>query len=102
MLAIRKSLYDFYNLKQAKGQSVHEYFVTFTNMVNMLETVGAGIGQDKGAISYALSVAGVTQAEAMAEQCSDATTAAKEQFLALSFLMGSDRDRFKGLINAHQ
>lgn len=78
VLAIRKLLHDFYKLKQGKGHSVHECFATFTNMVKELETMGAGIGLDKGTVSYGLGVAGVTHAEAMGEQCSAASADAKE------------------------
>lgn len=96
-VAARKSMYHFYQLMQGKGQSVQQYLETFQNMVEVLDTIGCNV-ETNGLVEMVLKDTNLTLQTANEEQKLAARKTAKQWYLAISFLLGANQQRFGGLI----
>ena len=78
--------------------TVGEYYDQFKNQTDVLEHIGAGIGDDEAIMKQVLRSQGIDIDEATEAQEEAAETEGTQWYLALAFLMGSDRSRFGRLL----
>jgi hypothetical protein len=98
-LSIHTTRRHFYNiLKQEKYVSNNDYLDMFANSTNVIEHIGGIIGQEPTLLKIELDKVGVTATTASDEEMADATNAAKQQYLAIAHLAGSDRPRYGKLL----
>lgn len=101
--AIHAAKRRFYTFSQQK-LTCREYFERFKNIVEVIESNGARIGDDDHLMQSYLTekylnfVPPVTIANAPRVVLTVAWKAAKEQYLATAFLLGADRNRYGLLI----
>ena len=78
--------------------TVGEYYEQFKNQTDVLDHIGAGIGNDEAIMKQVLRNQGINVDEATDTQEEDAETEGTQWYLALAFLMGSNRSRFRRLL----
>ena len=96
-LSIHLAKRHFFLLSQGRN-TVGEYYDQFKNQTDVLEHIGAGIGEDEAIMKQVLRSQGIDIDEAMEAQEEAAETEGTKWYLALAFLMGSDRSRFGRLL----
>ena len=96
-LSIHLSKRHFFLLSQGRN-TVGEYYDQFKNQTDVLEHIGAGIGNDEAIMKQVLRSQGIDIDEATEAQEEAAETEGTQWYLVLAFLMGSDRSRFGRLL----
>ena len=96
-LSIQLAKQQFFVLFQGHN-TVGEYYDQFKNQTHILSHIGAGIGDDMAIMRQVLCSQGINVDEATDAQEEAAETEGTQWYLALAFLMGSDRSRFGRLL----
>ena len=96
-LSIHLAKWQFFLLSQGRN-TVGEYYEQFKNQTDVLDHIGAGIGDDNAIIKQVLRSQGINIDDATEAQEEAAEIQGIEWYLALAFLMGSDRSRFGRLL----
>ena len=96
-LSIHLAKQQFFLLSQGRN-TVGKYYEQFKNQTDILNHIGAGIGDDEAIMKQVLRSQGINVNEAMDAQEEAAETEGTQWYLALAFLMGSDRSRFGRLL----
>ena len=96
-LSIHLAKRQFFLLSQGRN-TVGEYYEQFKNQTDVLDHIGAGIGDDDAITKQVLRSQGITIDDATEAQEEAAEIQGIEWYLALAFLMGSDRSRFGRLL----
>ena len=96
-LSIHLAKRQFFLLSQGRN-TVGEYYEQFKNQTDVLDHIGAGIGDDDAITRQVLRSQGINIEEATEAQEEAAEIQGIEWYLALAFLMGSDRSRFGRLL----
>ena len=78
--------------------STQVYLEKFQNFVEVIEHCGGSIGTDLGAVEQVLDELSLTRDTATQDEITAAVESAKERYLAVAFILGSDRSRFSGVI----
>ena len=96
-LSIHLAKRQFFLLSQGRN-TVGEYYEQFKNQTDVLDHIGAGIGDDDAITKQVLWSQGINIDDATEAQKDAAEIQGIEWYLALAFLMGSDRSRFGRLL----
>ena len=96
-LSIHLAKRQFFLLSQGRN-TVGEYYEQFKNQTDVLDHIGAGIGDDDAITKQVLRSQGINTDDATEAQEDAAEIQGIEWYLALAFLMGSDRSRFGRLL----
>ena len=96
-LSIHLAKRHFFLLSQGRN-TVGEYYNQFKNQTDVLEHIGAGIGDDEAIMKQVLRSQGIDVDEATEAEEEAAETEGTQWYLALAFLMGSDRSWFGRLL----
>ena len=96
-LSIHLAKRQFFLLPQGRN-TVGEYYEQFKNRTDVLDHIGAGIGDDDAITKQVLRSQGINVDNATEAQEEAAEIQGIEWYLALAFLMGSDRSRFGRLL----
>ena len=96
-VAMHLSKRKFYSLAQGSLDTV-EYYEKFENVISVLESNGGEIGGDQALIQSQLASLGLSVTSASDAERKAARQAARQQYLAVAFLMGADRNRYGLLI----
>lgn len=78
--------------------STATYFEKFNNLVDVLEANGCGIGNDQGLIENELKGMNMNTLIATDHELKGAHKTARDKYLAITFLNGSNKNRFGHLI----
>ena len=92
-LSIHLAKRQFFLLSQGRN-TVDEYYEQFKNQTDVLSHIGAGIGDDDAIIKQVLHSQGINIDDTTDEQEEATELAGIQKYLALAFLMGSDRNRY--------
>ena len=65
----------------------------FQNFVEVIEHCGGSIGTDLGAVEQVLGELSLTRDTATQDEITAAVESAKERYLAVAFILGSERSR---------
>ena len=90
VLSVHLAKQQFYLLKPEKNVMVVDYYEQFNNILKVIKTCGANLGEDDGITQKVLESQGIDPNGATAEQEEQAEELGKEWYFALAFLMGSD------------
>ena len=96
-LSIHLAKRQFFLLSQGHN-TVGEYYDQFKNQTDVLSHIGAGIGDDTAIMKQVLRSQDINVDEATDVQAEAAVTEGIQWYLALAFLMGSDRSWFGHLL----
>ena len=96
-LSIHLAKRQFFLLSQGRN-TIGEYYDQFKNQTDVLEHIDAGIGDDAAIMKQVLRNQGIEVDAATEAEEEAAETEGKRWYLALAFLMGSDRSRFGRLL----
>ena len=96
-LSIHLAKRQFFSFSQGRN-TVREYYEQFKNQTDVLDHIGAGIGDDDAITKQVLRTQGINIEEATEAQEEAAEIQGTEWYLALAFLMGSDQSRFGRLL----
>ena len=96
-LSIHLAKQQLFLLSQGRN-TVGEYYEQFKNQTDVLDHIGGGIGDDDAITRQVLRSQGIDTDEATEAQEEAAEIQGIEWYLALAFLMGSDRTRFGHLL----
>ena len=96
-LSIHLAKRQFYLLSQGRN-TVGEYYEQFKNQTDVLDHIGAGIGDDNAITKQVLQSQGINIDDETEAQEEAAEIQGIEWDLALAFLMGSDQSRFGRLL----
>ena len=96
-LSIHLAKRQFSLLSQGRN-TVGEYYEQFKNQTNVLTHIRAGIGDDEAIMNQVLQSQGIDINDASDVQQETAETEGIQWYLALAFLMGSDRSCFGRLL----
>ena len=96
-LTIHLAKRQFFLLSQGHN-TVGEYYEQFKNQTDVLSHIGAGIGDDEGIMKQVLRSQGININDATDEQEEAAELEGIQWYLALAFLMGSNRNRYGRLL----
>ena len=101
-ISIHISKRKLYVLSQQEHMSNHYYFQKFKNTVDVLEANGGSIGDDPLLINQILQRTRprATMETASRTMINEAKEEAKQEYLAVAFLMGADRSRYGLLIQS--
>ena len=86
------------NYKQSKQTSNHEYYEKFKDSVATAERLCSDIGLHASRIAYILNHIAVNPDVLTAVERATACNTTKDEYLAICFLMNSDKRRYGGLI----
>ena len=96
-LSIHLAKRQFFLLSQGRN-TIGEYYDQFKNQTDVLSHIGAAIGDDTAIMKQVLRSRDINVDEATDVQEESAATEGIQWYLALAFLMGSDRSRFGRLL----
>ena len=96
-LSIHLAKRQFFLLSQGRN-TVGECYEQFKNQTDVLSHIGAGIGDDEAIMKQVLRSQGININNATDKQEEAAELEGIQWFLALAFLMGSDRNRYGRLL----
>ena len=99
--ALHEAKRRFYSFKQERTVTCSAYLEKFQNMLQVIETVGGVIGKEPGLIELELEDMRppvLPKENARPEQKALAILRARDKYLAMMFLMNSDRNRYGKLI----
>jgi hypothetical protein len=88
----------FYTSQQDKNSNIQDYYQRFKNHIEVVEHCGGSLGGHDAVINKSLEAMSLTRANASVIQLKAATAAAREEYLACAFLLGSDRKRYEKLV----
>jgi hypothetical protein len=97
-LALHKIMRDFYSLSQGKHCPNQEYYDEFNSLVNTAEDSGATIGIHPAGVNEVLPTLAANSDNPTMDKQASAIKAAGERYLAVAFLLGSDRVRYGTLV----
>jgi hypothetical protein len=97
--ALCQVMKDFYSISQGKHPSNQEYYDEFNSLVLTGEECGATIGAHPGAINNILVDTAVNARSPTTNKHKKATKTATDRYLAVAFLLSSDRICYKMIIN---
>jgi hypothetical protein len=97
-LAIHDGMRRFYLIHQDKHTTCQSYLEKFQNCVDVLDHCGGSLGHLPALASALLESNGIAPDNATAEQAAEAIKNTQDQYLAIAFLLGSDRARYGKLI----
>jgi hypothetical protein len=83
-----------YLIIQGKYVTNSDYLDQYTNFIDVIEHIGGIIGEEPALLQLELDRLGVTVVAARTEQLKAAAEAAKQVYLTVAFLAGSDRNRY--------
>jgi hypothetical protein len=95
---LHQIMLDFYSLTQGKHRDNQEYYDEFNSMVLTAQESGATIGAHPGGVSEVLSMQATDPANPTDVERTTAMKTATERYLAVAFLLGSDKLRYGTLI----
>ena len=96
-LSIHLAKRQFFLLSQGCN-TVGEYYEQFKNQKDVLSHIGAGIGDDEAIMKQVLRSQGININNATDEEEESGELEGIQWYLALAFLMGSDRNRYGRLL----
>ena len=96
-LSIHLAKRQFFLLSQGQN-TIGEYYEQFKNQTDVLNHIGAGIGDDDAIMKQVLRSRGINIEDATDDQEEAAELTGTQWYLALAFLMGSDRNRYGRLL----
>ena len=96
-LSIHLAKQQFFLLSQGRN-TVGEYYEQFKNPTYVLNHIGTGIGDDDAIMKQVLRSRGINIEDATDDQEEAAELTGTQWYLALAFLMGSDRNRYGRLL----
>ena len=96
-LSIHLAKRQFFLLSQGRN-TIGEYYEQFKNQTDVLDHIGAGIGDDDAITKQVLRSQGINIDDVTEAQEEAAEIKGIEWYLALAFLMGSDQSRFGRLL----
>ena len=96
-LSIHLAKRQFFLLSQGRN-TVGEYYEQFKNQTDVLNHIGAGIGDDDAIMKQVLRSQGINIEDATDDQEEVAELTGIQWYLALAFLMGSDQNRYGRLL----
>ena len=96
-LSINLAKRQFVLLSQGRN-TVGGYYEQFKNQTDILDHIGAGIGDEDAIIKQVLRSQGINIDDATEAQEEAAEVQGIEWYIALAFLMGSNRSRFGRLL----
>ena len=96
-LSIHLAKRQFFLLSQGQN-TVGEYYEQFKNQTVVLTHIYAGIGDDEAIMNQVLQSQGIDVEDATDAQQETVETEGIQWYIALAFLMGSDRSRFRRLL----
>ncbi len=85
--SMHKCLKSFYSLRQGDRESVESYLQRFESVVQTLKMEKGNVAEHKGLIDHEVSLGNTTNTREIVN----------EKFLAMSFLLGADPNRYKQL-----
>jgi hypothetical protein len=92
---------DFYNLTQGKHRSNEECYDAFNSMVDTAEASGATIGAHPGGVSEILNMIARDANNPSKAKTAEAVATATQRYLAVAFLLGSDKVRYDPRRSCH-
>ena len=96
--AIHDAKRRFYQCYQPSNMTVQAYYERFINLIDVIDHIGGSIGYDP----KMLEMVGVTNNKDVGDLTEDERHSAREQYLAVAFIFGSDRGRFSRLLDKLQ
>jgi hypothetical protein len=100
VLAIHDGMWRFYMIYQDKQATCQAYLEKFQNCVDVLDHCGGLIGHIPGLVNSMLEESNIDPNTATKEQIDVALEATQDEYLAVAFLLGSDRNRY-GKLNGN-
>jgi hypothetical protein len=97
-LAIHEGMKRFYSIYQDKHATCQSYLEKFQNCVDVLDHCGGSIGHIPGLVNATLMDNNIDFLTASKEEMADAVKASQDKYLAVAFILGSDRNRYGKLI----
>ena len=92
--AIHESVRRFYFLQQNKTDTAAAYLENFTNVVDVITATGGSIGNHKDILQAVADEEKLDLDTATPDELKSITATAKERYLAVAFLLSSDRTRY--------
>jgi hypothetical protein len=104
IMSMWKAKSDFVKIRQAKGQTVNEYFERFIALRDVNDTLKATVYDDMGladviAIEQEKDFSTMTQVE-IDQFKTNAIIEGTDRMTAIHFLLGADQERYGGLIRS--
>jgi hypothetical protein len=96
--SLHKMMRDFYSLLQGQHRSNQEYYDEFNSLVKTAQESGASIGVHPGGINEVLSKSVIDPDNPTHIERSTAIKTAGERYLAVAFLLGSNKTRYGLLV----
>jgi hypothetical protein len=96
--SVHSILREFYSLSQGKHRTNQEYYNEFNNLVAAVDECGAMIGRHPTIYDDVLQESAVDPQNPTGDKRNQAQETSKERYLAVAFLLGSDRIRYGMLI----
>ena len=99
ILSIHAALRQFYQEYQRDGESEQAYLEKFQGRTDMLEHVGAQVGQHNAVITFMMRKKGVSAATATIEEMRAIKSEARAAYEAVAFLSGLNKTKYQGMMN---
>jgi hypothetical protein len=96
--SLHQMMRDFYSLSQGQHRSNQEYYDKFNLLVKTAQESGASIGVHPAGINEVLSKSAIDPNNPTHIKRSTAIKTASERYLAVAFLLGSDKTRYGLLV----
>ena len=96
--SIHEALKRYYNCMQGKSSTTQAYLEHFRNVVDVVIETGGAIAGHDGVLSTVIAEGGILIENMTDVQLLAATEEATQRSLAMSFLLGSDRNRYSRLL----
>jgi hypothetical protein len=96
--SLHKMMRDFYSLLQGQHRSNQEYYDEFNSLVKTAQESGASIGVHPAGINEVLSKPAIDPDNPTHIERSTAIKMASERYLAVAFLLRSDKTRYGLLV----
>ena len=97
LLTIHQTKYNFYHLSQGK-QSLEQYYQWFNMLLRVLEQTQSTLWNDPGLIQDRLTTFAHNVNEPMAAEMTQAQDEAKDIYIAIAFISGTDHQRYSPLL----
>ena len=96
--AIHEAKRRFYMLQQGRHTTTIQYLEQFQNTLDVLKHCGGTIGDDPGLGKFIIEGKGMDPLSATDAEMANAQAIGQESYIAMAFIMGSDRVRFGKLL----
>jgi hypothetical protein len=96
--SLHKMMRNFYSLSQGQHRSNQEYYKEFNSLVKTAQESGASIGVHPVGINEVLSKSAIDPDNPTHIERSTAIKTASERYLAVAFLLGSDKTHYGLLV----